>query len=344
MHQLTWRNVLKSLLSPLLAASLLSQPALAQTDPFPAKSIRIIASTSPGGLTDLLARNLGRLMSESLGQQVVVENRPGAGTLIGMTACARAPADGYTLCLTDNQSLVFNPLLFSKLPYDPKGDFVPIGGVVRTPNDVIVASPTLPANNLAEVLALARAKPGTVSFATWGPGSLPAIYYAWITRQAGVQMMAVPYKGAGPSFLAVISGEVNLAYSSLAIAKPAAEAGKVKLIAVTGNRRAAAFPSTASLGESSSDPNLGTFWGLYAPAKTPAAVVARLNTELNKALASAAFQSFAQQGFLETMAGTPEQFAATLAQAQATSARTFQTIGIQPTDAPSDAPQASPRP
>ena len=231
MHELTLRKVLKSLFSPLLAASLLSHSALAQTDPFPAKSIRIIASTSPGGLTDLLARNLGRLMSESLGQQVVVENRPGAGTLIGMTACARAPADGYTLCLTDNQSLVFNPLLFSKLPYDPKGDFVPIGGVVRTPNDVIVASPTLPANNLAEVLALARAKPGTVSFATWGPGSLPAIYYAWITRQAGVQMMAVPYKGAGPSFLAVISGEVNLAYSSLAIAKPAAEAGKVKLIA-----------------------------------------------------------------------------------------------------------------
>ena len=266
MHELTLRKVLKSLLFPLLAASLLSQSALAQSDTFPAKSIRIIASTSPGGLTDLLARNLGRLMSESLGQQVVVENRPGAGTLIGMTACARAPADGYTLCLTDNQSLVFNPLLFSKLPYDPKGDFVPIGGVVRTPNDVIVASPTLPANNLAEVLALARAKPGTVSFATWGPGSLPAIYYAWITRQAGVQMMAVPYKGAGPSFLAVISGEVNLAYSSLAIAKPAAEAGKVKLIAVTGNRRAAAFPGTASLGESNSDPNLGTFWGLYAPA------------------------------------------------------------------------------
>jgi tripartite-type tricarboxylate transporter receptor subunit TctC len=264
--------------------------------------------------------------------------------LIGMTACARATPDGYTLCLTDNQSLVFNPLLFSKLPYDPKGDFVAIGGVVRTPNDVIVAPPTLPANNLAEVLALARAKPGSLSFATWGPGSLPAIYYAWITRLAGVQMTPVPYKGAGPSFLAVMTGEVNLAYSSLAIAKPAAEAGKVKLIAVTGNRRAAGFPNTASLGESNSDPNLGTFWGLYAPAKTPTAVVARLNTELNKALSSSAFQSFAQQGFLETMAGTPEQFAATLTQAQVNSARTFQTIGIQPTDAPADAPQAMPRP
>jgi len=337
-------QVLKRVLPALAAASLLVPAAFAQSDAFPAKPIRIIASTSPGGLTDLLARNLGRLMSESLGQQVVVENRPGAGTLIGMTACARAPADGYTLCLTDNQSLVFNPLLFSKLPYDPKADFSPIGGVVRTPNDVIVASPSFPANNLAEVLALARAKPGTVSFATWGPGSLPAIYYAWITRQAGVQMTPVPYKGAGPSFVAVLSGEVNLAYSSLALAKPAAEAGKVKLIAVTGNRRAAAFPNTASLAESNADPNLGTFWGLYAPAKTPPAIVAKLNAELNKALASASFQGFAQQGFLETIAGTPEQFAATLAQAQAASARTFQAVGIQPTDAPADAPQAGPRP
>ncbi|NBX54533.1 MAG: tripartite tricarboxylate transporter substrate binding protein [Betaproteobacteria bacterium] len=344
MIEKTLRKVPCNILTALLLAACMAQSALAQTDTFPTKPIRIIASTSPGGLTDLLARNLARLMSDSLSQQVVVENRPGAGTLIGMTACARAIPDGYTLCLTDNQSLVFNPLLFNKLPYDPKGDFVAIGGVVRTPNDVIVATPTLPANNLAEVLALARAKPGALSFATWGPGSLPAIYYAWITRQAGVQMTPVPYKGAGPSFLAVMTGEVNLAYSSLAIAKPAAEAGKVKLIAVTGNRRAVGFPNTASLGESNSDPNLGTFWGLYAPAKTPNAVVARLNAELNKALSSPSFQGFAQQGFLETIPGTPEQFTATLTQAQATSARTFQTIGIQPTDAPADAPQAAPRP
>ena len=112
----------------------MAQSALAQTDAFPAKPIRIIASTSPGGLTDLLARNLGRLMSESLGQQVVVENRPGAGTLIGMTACARAPADGYTLCLTDNQSLVFNPLLFSKLcPMTPKGTLCPLAAWCAPP-------------------------------------------------------------------------------------------------------------------------------------------------------------------------------------------------------------------
>jgi tripartite-type tricarboxylate transporter receptor subunit TctC len=310
-------------------------------DTFPAKPIRLIVSTSPGGLTDLVARTVGKLMGDALGQSVVIDNRPGAGTLIGMSACARAPADGYTLCLTDNQSLVFNPLLFTKLPYDPKADFAPVGGVVRTPNDVIVAHPSVPANSFRELVAYAKAKPEAVSFATWGPGSVPAIYYAWIARQNGVRLTAVPYKGAAPSFLAVNSGEVNLAFSSLALAKPAVEAGKLKLMAVTGTRRAPAFPLVPSLGESDSDPDMGTFWGLYAPANTPAPVVARINAELNKAVASASFQAFAAQNFMEPLTGTPGQFASYLAQAQAQAARTFKAIGIQASDAPTDAPAAS---
>lgn len=325
-----------------LALAGLAFDAAAQGDSFPSKPIRIIASTSPGGLTDLLARTVGKHMGDLLGQQVVVENRPGAGTLIGMNACAKAAADGYTLCLTDNQSLVFNPLLFNRLPYDPKADFASIGGVVRTPNDVLVAHPSLPASNLTELVALAKAKPESVSFATWGPGSVPAIYYAWITRQNGVKFNAIPYKGAGPSFLAVNAGEVQLAYSSMALAKPAVEAGKLKMIAVTGNQRSPAFPNVPSLAENNSDPGIGTFWGLYGPARMPAPVVARLNESLNKALQSASFQSFARQNFLEPIVATPEQFAAQLAQAQASAARTFQAIGIQPVDAPADAPSTAP--
>jgi tripartite-type tricarboxylate transporter receptor subunit TctC len=337
---------MKRSLAPVVPAfGLFSLLALAaggvHADTFPSKPVRIIASTSPGGLTDLLSRTVAKFMGESLGQQVVVENRPGAGTLIGMNACARAPADGYTLCLTDNQSLVFNPLLFTKLPYDPKADFASVGGVVRTPNDVIVAHPSAPGANFRELLAHAKANPQSVSFATWGPGSVPAIYYAWIARQNGVQFTAVPYKGAGPSFLAVNGGEVQLAYSSMALAKPAVEAGKLKMVAVTGTRRSPAFPNVPSLGELNSDPGMGTFWGLYAPAKTPPDVVARLNAELNKALASPAFQAFAAQNFLEPMSGSPDEFARTLAQAQAHAARTFQAIGIQPAEAPSDAPAST---
>ena len=318
------------------ALALAASPGRADT--FPSKPIRLIVSTSPGGLTDLVARTVGKLMADGLGQSVVIDNRPGAGTLIGMSLCAKAPADGYTLCLTDNQSLVFNPLLFTRLPYDPKADFASVGGVVRTPNDVIVAHPSVPAASFRELMAHAKAKPEAVSFATWGPGSVPAIYYAWIARQNGVQMTAVPYKGAGPSFLAVNSGEVNLAFSSLALAKPAAEAGKLKLMAVTGTRRAPAFPDVPSLGELGSDPDMGTFWGLYAPAKTPAPVVARINAELNKAVTSASFKAFAAQNYMEPLPGTPAQFAGHLAQAQAQAAKTFQAIGIQPSDAPTDAP------
>jgi len=335
-------RVALSKIAPLIAFPVLALAAgPAGADTFPSKPIRLIVSTSPGGLTDLVARTVGKLMGDGLGQSVVIDNRPGAGTLIGMSACAKAPADGYTLCLTDNQSLVFNPLLFTKLPYDPKSDFVAVGGVVRTPNDVIVAHPSVPGSSFRELMAHAKAKPESVTFATWGPGSVPAIYYAWIARQNGVKLTAVPYKGAGPSFLAVISGEVNLAFSSLALAKPAVEAGKLKLVAVTGSHRAPAFPEVPSLGESNSDPDMGTFWGLYAPANTPAAVVARVNAELNKAVASASFQAFAAQNFMEPLPGTPAQFASYLAQAQAQAARTFKTIGIQPSDAPTDAPAAS---
>jgi tripartite-type tricarboxylate transporter receptor subunit TctC len=321
----------------LVLALLVTVAGSARADTFPAKPIRIIASTSPGGMTDLLARTVGKLMGDSLGQPVLVDNRPGAGTLIGMTACARAPADGYTLCLTDNQSLVYNPLLFSRLPYDPKADFAAVGGVVSSPNDVIVAHPSVP-GSFRELMAAAKARPESVSFATWGPGSIPAIYHAWITRQNGVQLTAVPYKGAAPSFLAVNSGEVKLAYSSLALAKPAVEAGNLKLVAVTGSRRSPAFPNVPSLGELNSDPGMGTVWAMYAPAKTPPAVLAQLNAELNKALATPTFQAFARQNYLETVQGSREQFASQLAEAQAHAARTFHTIGIKPTDAPADAP------
>lgn len=324
---------------PLAALALLPLGAAAQADPFPSRPIRIIASTSPGGVTDLLSRTLGQLLTESTGQAVVIDNRPGAGTLIGMSACAKAPADGYTLCITDNQSLVYNPLLFNKLPYDPKADFVSVGGVVRGVGDVILAHTSLPANNFQELLAYTKTNPGAVSFATWGPGSIPAIYYAWITRQNGVQLTAVPYKGAGPSFRAVMGGEVQLAYSNAAIAKPAIDSGRVKIIAVAGNSRRPELPNIASLGESKSDPGISTFWGLYAPAKTPAAVIQRLNNELNKALRSPRFQAFAAQSSLEPIPSSPEEFANYLAQTQAHAARTFNLIGIKPVDAPTDTPE-----
>ncbi|HEX2547067.1 MAG TPA: tripartite tricarboxylate transporter substrate-binding protein [Ramlibacter sp.] len=316
----------------------------AQTAGFPNRPIRIIVSSSAGGFTDAVTRTVAKHMAENIGQAVVVENRPGAGTLIGMSACAKAPPDGYTLCLTDNQSLVYNPLLFTKLPYDPRGDFVGVGGVVRSAGDIIVAHPSAPVSSFQELVSYARSHPNALSFATWGPGSIPAIHYAWITRQNNVQITAVPYKGAAPSFLAVNAGEVNLAYSSVVLAKPAIDAGKVKPIAVTGTRRVPSLPNVPALGEFNSDPGLPTFWGLYAPAKTPPAVVARLNAELNKVLRMPVFQDYANTSGMQPMDGSVEEFAGYLAQSQATAARTFQAIGIKPVEAPTDAPATAPAP
>lgn len=323
----------------LLALSVVAAGA-APAQTFPAKPIRIIASTSPGGVTDLLARTIAQLIGDSMGGSVVVENRPGAGTLIGMTACARAQPDGYTLCLTDNQSLVYNPLLFSRLPYDADRDFVPVATVARSNGGAIIAHASVAATSFKELVDHARAKPGDVTFATWGPGSIPSIYYAWITRQTGVQMTAVPYKGAGASFQGLVSGQVDVAYSNIGLAKPLIDSGKLKVLAITGNSRHPAHPDVPSLGELGSDPAIDTFWGIYAPARTPPAVVRRLNAEVAKALKAPRFLNLARASSLDALAQTPEEFAAHLAETRAIATRVFQAIGIQPVEAPGDAPAA----
>ena len=323
-------------LGVVLAATLVCHPAKAQV--WPSKPVRIITSTSPGGVTDLISRAIGQLLTEALGQNVVVENRPGAGTFIGMTACARAEEDGHTLCITDNQSLVYNPLLFTRLPYDPDRDFAPVGVIARSNGGVIVAHAATPGNTFQEVMSHAREHPGTLNFATWGPGSVPAIYYAWITRQNGVNITAVPYTGAGPSMLALTAGQVQLAYSNVGIARPLLEAGRLKILAMTGVQRHPQYPQIPSLGELGSDPAMDTFFALYAPARTPAAIVKRLSSELARAVRTPRFQALARDNSLVPVGNTPEEFAVLLRDTRANAARVFQTIGIKPLEAPQDAP------
>lgn len=333
------RRVKATLLAAVLAASGLCGSAGAQV--WPTKPIRIITSTSPGGVTDLISRTVGQLLTDALGQNVVIENRPGAGTFIGMAACARAEEDGHTLCITDNQSLVYNPLLFTRLPYDPDRDFAPVGVIARSNGGVIVAHPATPGNTFQEVMNWAREHPGTLNFATWGPGSVPAIYYAWITRQNGVNITAIPYKGAGPSILALTAGQVQLAYSNVGIARPLLEAGRLKILAMTGVQRHPQYPQIPSLGELNSDPAMDTFFALYAPARTPAAIVKRLSSELAKAVRSPRFQALARDNSLVPVGNTPEEFAVLLRDTRVNAARVFQTIGIKPVEAPQDAPAVS---
>jgi tripartite-type tricarboxylate transporter receptor subunit TctC len=200
---------------------------------FPAKPIRIIVPTSPGGLNDLLSRALGQYVSESVGQPVLVENRPGGGSMIGMAFVAKSQPDGYTLCITTKEPLVYNPLMYSKLPYDPERDFSYVTHLVRTLG-IIVANAAAPGNTFPEMIAYARANPGKLNWATWGPGSTPAIYLEWVKHSNGVDIAAIPYKGAGPSVPAIVSGEVHLTYTGIGLVIPHVQSGKLKALAIGG--------------------------------------------------------------------------------------------------------------
>jgi tripartite-type tricarboxylate transporter receptor subunit TctC len=317
-----------------LLGSALAVPVAQAQASFPEKPVRLIVSSSPGGITDLLARAAATQAGATLGQTVVVENRPGAGTLIGMSACAKAPPDGYTICITDNQSLVYNPLLFKKLPYDADRDFAPVTALAKSYGGAIVASASLPDKDFKSMVEDARKRPGAINFGTWGPGSVPAIYFSWIVRENKIDLTGIPYKGSAPSLLAVTSGEVQLAYSNWGLAKPMVETGKLKVLAITGSKRHPDIPNVPSLAELDSDPDMDTFWGIYAPAGTPSAAVHKLAKAFGDAMRSPAMATLTKENSLAVIGNTPEDFATMLKAARANAAKVFTAIGIEPTEAP----------
>ncbi|MFM9970983.1 MAG: Bug family tripartite tricarboxylate transporter substrate binding protein [Burkholderiales bacterium] len=307
-------------------------PAMGQA--FPVKPIRIIVSTSPGGLTDLISRNSGQGVTESTGQPVVVEYRPGAGTLIGFQACEKAPPDGYTVCVTTPESLVYNPLLFSKLPYDAENGFVPVTNLFRGAGGVIVAHPSAPNGSFADVIVFARANPGALNYATWGSGSVPGIMLGWINHANGVNITPVPYKGAGPSLPAIVAGQVHLTYSAIGLVQQHVNAGKLRLLAVAGKERSPFVPGTPSLGDFNSDPGLNSYFAMFAPAKTPMPIVERLAAEFGKAVHSERIKELLKTQALIPVGNTPSEFAAFLKEDKVNAARIFKAIGIRPGETP----------
>ena len=304
--------------------------ALAQS--FPAKPIKIIVPTSPGGLNDLISRTLGQSISESVGQPVVVENRPGAGSMIGMLALAKSPADGYTIAITTAEPLVYNPLLYTKMPYDAEKDFSYISQLVRTLG-AIIAPASAPFGTFPEMIALAKAKPGSLNWATWGPGSTPAMYLEWIKRQNGVDIVAVPYKGAGPSLPATVSGEVQLTYTGIGLALPLIRTGKLKALAITGADVAPPIPDVAPLGKFNSDPGLASGFAAYGPANIPGAIMERLSAELRIALRAPGAVK-AMENNMVPVGNTPAEFAAQIKGDRVNAARVLKAMGIKATDAP----------
>ena len=264
----------------LCTALLVPSALVAQT--FPSKPIRIVLPYVPGGIIDAAGRNIALRLSEGLGQSVVAENRPGAGGIVGADAVARSAPDGYTILLTD-PALVSNPTLQADVPYDLFKGLQAVSIVGSSPA-VIVASPSLPVTTFAELITYAKAHPGKLNFASAGIGTAPHLAGEMIKLRAGIDMTHVPYRGIGAAYPDVMSGKVQLAFSSIAGAVPFTSDNRVRPIATTGSARSAVYPDVPTVAESLPGFDVDLWIGIYAPAGLPPAVLAKLNGEINKVL------------------------------------------------------------
>jgi tripartite-type tricarboxylate transporter receptor subunit TctC len=291
-------------LLPFLAFAL----PLAAADPYPVRPVRMIVGFAPGGGTDLTARPVAQKLSELLGQQVIVENRPGAAGNIATEQVARAPADGYTLLMGTIAALAINPGLYGNLKYDPEADFAPIIQVVDATN-VLAVHPSVPANSVPEFIALAKQR--SLSAGSSGIGATGHLSIELFNLMAGVRLVHVPYKGGGPAMSDLVGGQVQLVFATLASAGPQIRAGRLKGLAVTTMKRSSLMPELPTLSESGlAGFDANNWYGLVAPAKTPRPIIERLNAEVAKLLAMPDVRaSLANQG-LDPAPGTPEQFGA----------------------------------
>ncbi len=291
-------------------ALLCAAPLLAIGQSYPTKPIRFIVPFPAGGAGDLVIRALAQKMSENWGQAVVLDNRSGASGALGLQIAARAAPDGHTLALGTASTHSINPALHRDLPYDPIKDFTPIASLIVIPN-VLVAHPSVPARSLQELIQLARAKPGQLSYASNGTGTSSHMAGELLKRAAGIQLLHVPYKGAGIAVNDVLGGHVQLLFGAVATSLPHVQAGKLRALAVTGAQRSSVAPNVPTVAESGFPGFEVVQWfGAFAPAGTPRHIVVKLNAELNRAMRLPDVQEgFARQGF-ETRPATPEQFAA----------------------------------
>ena len=275
----------------LAAASVVILTAAAATAaqaqaPYPSKPVRIVVPFPAGGTTDILARAVAQKLVESNGQPVVVDNRPGAGGNIGAELVAKAPPDGYTLLMGTVGTHAINPSLYARMPYDHQKDFAPVILVAGVPN-VLVVHPSVPANTVQELIAYGRANPGKLNFASSGSGTSIHLAGELFKTMSGVQMTHVPYKGSAPAIADLIGGQVQIMFDNLPSALPQIKAGRLRALAVTSAQRAPALPDVPTVAEAGLPGFEASSWfGLLAPAGTPKDVIAKLNTEVAKWLAS----------------------------------------------------------
>ena len=296
-------------------------------DPYPVKPIRMIVGFAPGGGTDLTARPVAQKLSEVLGQQVIVENRPGAGGNIATEQVARAAPDGYTLLMGTIAALAINPSLYGNLRFDPETDLAPVIQVVDATN-VLALHPSVPANSVKELIALAKEK--TLSAGSSGVGATGHLAIELFNLMAGVKLLHVPYKGGGPAMSDLVGGQVNLIFATAASAVPHLRSGRIKGIAVTTAKRSALLPDLPTISEAGlAGFDANNWYGLVVPARTPRAIIDQLNTEVTKILAMPDVKTILFNQGLDPAPGTPEQFGAYIKSERAKWARVIKESGAK---------------
>ncbi|NBS56876.1 MAG: tripartite tricarboxylate transporter substrate binding protein [Betaproteobacteria bacterium] len=320
--------MIRKILAAALAVATLQFTCTAKAQPYPSKQLRIVVPFPPGGAADISGRVLAELMGKSLGQSVVVENRPGGSTIIGSEVVARAPADGYTM-LVVFPSFIVNPSMRSTMPFDPLKDFKAVGQVLAVPM-AIGAAMTVPAKNLQELITLARMKPGELSYGTPGLGTTHHVMGEMLKQAAKINIVHAPFQGGTQSLTAVSGGHIQLVYGNAAEIAPAAKGGKVRPIVVTSAERVDLLPDTPTMRESGFPELEAVNWaGLVVAAATPPAAIARLNADLVAALRNPELHAkFKSYGMIPTPS-TPEQFGAFLQSESARYAKAVKEAGVK---------------
>jgi tripartite-type tricarboxylate transporter receptor subunit TctC len=304
-------------------------PGLASAQTWPSKPIRLVIAQAPGSATDVISRVVASPLSESLGQPIVIDARPGAGGVLGTEVAARSAPDGYTLFMANNSTHGSNPAVYAKLPYDAVKDFAPVSFVASVPY-VLVVDPALPVKSVQEFIAYAKARPGKMNYASAGNGSTHHFCGELLKAMTGIDIQHIPYKGSGPGIAGLLGGEVSMMFSNVADIGSQVKGGKVRALAVTAPKRSSVLPEVPTMAEAGLPDFVVTSWfGLLVPAGTPAPIVARLNAETVKVLGRADVKStLAAQG-LEVAPGSPEAFAAHIKSEIARFTRIAKAAGIK---------------
>ena len=317
-----------------LISALAAVPATAQSagTEYPTKPIRLVVPYPPGGTTDIVARGIGLKLAERFGQQVVIDNRGGASTIIGADAVAKSLPDGYTLLLTTATTMSINPQVNPRLPYDAVKDFAPITSAVNVPF-MIAVHPGFPPNSMAELIALAKLKPGVIKYSTPGAASSNHLAGALLESMAGIKLTHIPYKGSGPATIAALSGEVDMVITGIATITPQWKAGKLKILAIGADKRHPSWPEIPATSEVGLQGYYaGTWFGVVTRAGTPRPIIDRLNRETVAALRAGELNERLTAIGFDVFTGTPEEFAAFLKTDMARAARVIKQAGIKAAD------------